>query len=179
MPTHVHPPFHCCDPVAALILVCACVDVEACLSDGDAAFTHHMAQPWLLLTFQRSSAPCKQAVCGGRFPFDPCNLVPQVPNQPGLVAQPQPAAISQLVALPTAQQPPPLPSAAAAAAAPTAAAATALPQLSVQTSLKLQTQTPSLQPDLTSQLHHAVSRPLTAQPDNSVWALPPFLTADS
>jgi len=80
----------------------------------------------------------------------------QVPNPSGLVAAQQPAAISQLVALPTAQQQLP-------------AAAPPLPQLSVHTSLKLQT--PSLQPDITTQLH-AVSHIATALPDTSVCWFP-------
>ncbi|KAL0049652.1 hypothetical protein WJX82_006873 [Trebouxia sp. C0006] len=77
--------------------------------------------------------------------------VDQVPNPSGLVAAQQPAAISQLVALPTAQQQLP-------------AATPPLPQLSVQTSLELQT--PSLQPDITTQLH-AVPHTATALPETS------------
>lgn len=111
--------------------------------------------------------PCLLSVADMCFPFDPCSLVSQVHNQLGLVTQQQPVAMSQLVPLPTAQQLKPLPTAAAAAATP------ALPQLSVQTSLKLQSQTSSLQPDLTAQLHHhTVPRSLPAQPDNNlVWVL--------
>ena len=82
-----------------------------------------------------------------------CAVWSQVPNPSGLVAAQQPAAISQLVALPSAQQQIP------------AAAAPPLPQLSVHTSLKLPT--PSLQPDLSTQLL-AVSRPATALPDLAV-----------
>lgn len=95
-----------------------------------------------------------------------CNL--QVPTQSGLVAQQQPTANSQLVPLPSAQQPNLLPTAAAASAA----VASALPQLSVQTSLKLQSKPTPLQPDLTTQLHHTVPHPLPAQADNNlVWVL--------
>ena len=100
--------------------------------------------------------------------FQLCNLVTQVSNQSGLVAQPgllaqqQPNPLSQLVTLPSAQQPPPLP-AAAAAAAPAA-----LPQLSVQTTLKLQNTNPPLQPDLTNHLLQSVPHPVTAQPESSL-----------
>lgn len=76
--------------------------------------------------------------------------VDQVPNPCGLVAAQQAGAVSQLVPLPTAQQLP--------------TAAPPVPQLSVQTSLKLQTS--SLQPDISAQLH-AVSHTATALPDTS------------
>ena len=94
-----------------------------------------------------------QCIDGGWYVY-----VSQVPNPCGLVAAQQAGAVSQLVPLPTAQQLP--------------TAAPPVPQLSVQTSLQLQTS--SLQPDISAQLH-AVSHTATALPDTSVCWFHPFL----